>query len=113
MDVNNTGRRTGPVHFDLDGLVSTTIDDEGPGIGVQLGIQLNSQLLIGRAREHEFGALDQLAEHGKKADLGRRHYLFSRPVIGDISPEQILFWWPHGILAGNTMHKQPPLQGAT
>jgi len=76
VDANALGRRTGFVNFDLDGLVSTTSDDKGPVVSVQLGIQFNPQLLIGRAREHELGVLDQLAEHGKQADLGR-HYLFS------------------------------------
>lgn len=94
MDVNDLGRRTGVLHFDLDGLVSTTMDDEGPVFSVQLGIQFNPQLLIGRAREHELGVLDQLAEHGKKADLGRRHYLLSLARDRRYQPEQIVFGEP-------------------
>jgi hypothetical protein len=38
--------------------------------------------------------LDQLAEHGKKADLGRRHYLFSLSRDRRYQPEQIVFGEP-------------------
>src|SRR6185437_14198880 len=108
MDADDLGRRTGLVHFDLDGLVSTIIDDKGPVCSVQLGIQLNSQLLIGRAREHEFGALDQLAEHGKRRILEGGITCSSCPAIDGISHRTLSLM---GLAKRrNTMNEEPALQ---